>query len=381
MDIEDLRKEIDLLDDELASIYVKRMELCKKIGEEKAKNNSNVNVPGRENAILARVTKETPEELKIYVKQLYDNIFIQSKNYQNSLNVIRSKTSDEIREHLKEKRRSFPISATVACQGVEGAYSGIAAKKLFEISDITYFKSFDGVFSAVENGLCDYGVLPIENSNAGSVLAVYDLMKKHKFYIVKSIRIKVSHSLVGKNTNGKIKKIYSHEQALSQCSEFIKSIGATAVAVENTALAAQMVANSDEEGAYAICSEDCAELYNLKIVKKDIQDNGVNFTRFICISKKLEIFKGADKISVMTALEHKVGTLNNLLSRFYTQGLNLTKLESRPIGGGDFEFMFYFDFVGDVESDGVLNLLADLEKTSDKFVFLGSYKENIWDTV
>jgi chorismate mutase/prephenate dehydratase len=138
-----------------------------------------------------------------------------------------------------------------------------------------------------------------------------------------------------------------------------------------------MVANSDEEGAYAICSEDCAELYNLKIVEKDIQDNGVNFTRFICISKKLEIFKGADKISVMTALEHKVGTLNNLLSRFYTQGLNLTKLESRPVGGGDFEFMFYFDFVGDVESDGVLNLLADLEKTSDKFVFLGSYKENI----
>ncbi len=377
MRIDDLRKEIDTIDDEISALYVKRMNCCREIGEEKAKSNASVNVPSRENAILARVTKTVPDELKIYVKQLYDNIFIQSKNYQNALSKISSPTSDVIREHLAEERKSFPISATVACQGVDGAFSGIAAKKLFEISDITYFKNFDGVFNAVEKGLCDYGVLPIENSTAGSVLSVYDLMKKHNFYIVRSIRIKVCHCLVGKSTSGEIKKIYSHEQALSQCAEFIKSIGATPVAVDNTAMAAQLVANSDEEGAYAICSEECAGLYNLKVVRKDIQDSGLNFTRFICISKKLKIFKGADKISVMTALEHKVGTLNNLLSRFYTQGLNLTKLESRPIGGGEFEFMFYFDFVGDVEAEGVLNLLADLERTSDKFVFLGSYKENI----
>ncbi len=377
MSIEELRKQIDTIDDELSALYVKRMECCKKIGEEKAKGNAQVNVPSRENAILARVTKPVPEELKIYVKQLYDNIFIQSKNYQNSLAKISSPSSDAIRAHLAEERKAFPISATVACQGVDGAFSGIATKKLFEISDITYFKNFDGVFNAVEKGLCDYGILPIENSTAGSVLSVYDLMKKHKFYIVKSIRIKVSHCLVGKIAGGEIKKIYSHEQALSQCAEFIKSIGATPVAVDNTATAAKLVAESNEDGAFAICSEECASLYNLKVVKKDVQDSGMNFTRFICISKKLKIFKGADKISVMTALEHKVGTLNNLLSRFYTQGLNLTKLESRPVGGGDFEFMFYFDFVGDVEAEGVLNLLADLERTSDKFVFLGSYKESI----
>ncbi len=377
MKIDELRNKIDEVDQELSALYVKRMELCKQIGEEKAKENASINVPNRENAVLSKVTKNAPEELKIYVKQLYDNIFIQSKNYQNSLGSLSSPTSDLIREHLRGERKNFPISATVACQGVDGAFSGIAAKKLFEISDITYFKNFEGVFNAVEKGLCDYGVLPIENSTAGSVLSVYDLMKKHNFYIVKGIRIKVSHCLVGNTVGGEIKKIYSHEQALSQCAEFIKSVGATTVTVDNTAMAAKLVAETGEEGAYAICSEECASLYNLKIVKKDIQDNGVNFTRFICISKQLKIFKGADKISVMTALEHKVGSLNNLLSRFYTQGLNLTKLESRPIGGGDFEFMFYFDFVGDVEAEGVLNLLADLERTSDKFVFLGSYKENI----
>ncbi len=377
MSIENLRNKIDEIDSQLSKLYVERMNCAKLIGEEKAKLNLPVNSQKREGEVLAKVAKNVPEELKIYLKQLYDNIFIQSKNYQNSLIKKDSPTVNTLREVLSESKKSFPISATIACQGVEGAYSGIAAKRLFEITDITYFKNFDGVFNAVEKGLCDYGILPIENSIAGSVLSVYDLMKKHNFYIVKSIRLKVSHCLIGKNDKEKIKVIYSHEQALSQCAEFIKSTGAKAVAVENTAVAAQMVAEGNEEGAFAICSEDCAGLYNLKIVKKDVQDNGVNYTRFICISNKLQIYKGADKISIMTALEHKVGSLNNLLSRFYTQGLNLTKLESRPVAGGDFEFMFYFDFVGDVEKDGVLNMLADLEQNSDKFVFLGCYKESI----
>ena len=376
MEIKDLREQIDKIDDELSSLYVKRMKICKQIGELKAMKSSPVNVKERENQILVKVTKKADDELKGYVKHLYDNIFTQSKNYQSSFRKISSPTSDEIRKVL-ENRKSFPICGAVACQGVEGAYSGIATKRLFEVADITYFKTFEGVFNAVEKGLCEYGVLPIENSTAGSVLSVYDLMKKHKFYIVKSIRVKINHCLAVKNPNAKITKIYSHAQALSQCAEFIKSIGATPVEVENTAVAGQLVFNSEEENIGAICSEECAKLYNLTVVKNNIQDLNSNYTRFICISKELKIFKGADKISVMTALEHKVGSLNNLLSRFYTQGLNLTKLESRPIGSGDFEFMFYFDFVGDVESDGVLNLLAELELDSDKFVFLGSYKEEI----
>ena len=376
MEIKDLREQIDKIDDELSALYVKRMKICKQIGELKAKDSSPVNVKEREDQILIKVTKKADDELKGYVKHLYDNIFTQSKNYQSSLRRISSPTSDEIRKVL-EDRKKFPICGAVACQGVEGAYSGIATKRLFEVADITYFKTFEGVFNAVEKGLCEYGVLPIENSTAGSVLSVYDLMKKHKFYIVKSIRVKINHCLAVKNPNAKITKIYSHAQALSQCAEYIKETGVETVEVENTAVAGQLVANSEEENIGAICSEECARLYNLKIVENNIQDLNSNYTRFICISKELKIFKGADKISVMTALEHRVGSLNNLLSRFYTQGLNLTKLESRPIGSGDFEFMFYFDFVGDVESDGVLNLLAELESNSDKFVFLGSYKEEV----
>lgn len=377
MKIDQLREEIDKIDDQLSKLYLKRMDICKAIGEEKAKENLPVNVSKRENDVLSRICKGVDEEKIVYLKQLYDEIFLQSKNYQSSLRDVRSPSVDKIREALSEERKSFPISATVACQGVDGAFSGLAARRLFEITDITYFKTFDGVFNAVEKGLCDYGVLPIENSTTGSVLPVYDLMKQHNFYIVKSIRVPVKQCLVAKDPNARITKVFSHEQALAQCAGFIKNAGLTAVTVENTAVAAQMVANMGEENVAAICSGDCAKIYGLSVVKEGVQDAEFNYTRFICISKKLRIFRGADKISVMTALEHKVGSLNNLLSRFYTQGLNLTKLESRPVGGGNFEFMFYFDFEGDVESKGLLNIIADLENSSDKFVFLGSYKETL----
>ena len=377
MKIEELRTEIDKIDDQLSKLYLERMDVCQKIGEEKAKQNLPVDVSSRENAVLSRICKGVDEDKIVYLKQLYDEIFLQSKNYQSSLRDVRSPSVDKIREALSEEKKSFPISATIACQGVEGAFSGIAAKRLFEITDITYFKTFDGVFNAVEKGLCDYGVLPIENSTTGSVLPVYDLMKKHNFYIVRSIRLPVKQCLVAKDPKAKITKIFSHEQALAQCAGFIKGLGATSVAVENTAIAAQMVAEMKEDNVAAVCSADCAKIYGLFIVREGIQDAEYNYTRFICISNKLRIFKGADKISVMTSLEHKVGSLNNLLSRFYTQGLNLTKLESRPVGGGNFEFMFYFDFEGDVESKGLLNIIADLENSSDKFVFLGSYKESL----
>ncbi len=375
MEIKDLRNEIDKIDDELAALYDKRLSLCEQIGKKKAEGGLPVNVSDRELSILSRVTRNIGEDRKLYIKQLYEQIFLQSKDLQATKATVKTPVCQALGAALTGDRKSFPLGATVACQGIKGAYSGLAAKRLFEIPELTYFKSFEGVFNAVESGLCEYGVLPIENSTAGSVSAVYDLMKKHKFYIVKSIRQKISHCLLTKNGEEKIEKVYSHGQALSQCQEFIKRLGATPIEVENTATAAKMVAEGREKGAAAIASEECAALYGLTVREREIGDSDANYTRFICIRKELTVFRGADKISVMTSLPHKVGSLNTLLSRFSLQGLNLTKLESRPIAGGDFAFLFYFDFVGDVESPGVLSLLSDLEATSDKFVFLGSYKE------
>ncbi|MBO4323493.1 MAG: bifunctional chorismate mutase/prephenate dehydratase [Clostridia bacterium] len=377
--IEDLRKEIDAIDDELSALYIKRMGICKEIGKEKAETGTPVNAAAREKEIINRVTKNASDDVKVYLKRLYQDIFFQSKTYQSSFAPAKSPVSEGIREILKKGTEKFPVSATVACQGVAGAYSGIAADKLFEISDVTYFKTFDAVFNAVDKGLCEYGVLPIENSTAGSVSQVYDLMKKHSFYIVKSVRVQITHALLAKKgvKTEDIKTVYSHPQALSQCSEFLKKLGVKTVEVENTAVAAEMVAKGEDMTAAALCSEDCGEINDLAILERGVQNASNNFTRFICISKDLKVFDGADKISVMTSLSNKPGSLNKTLSRFATIGLNLTKLESRPIENSPFEFMFYFDFEGDIRSDSVLDLIAELDNSSDKFVFLGSYRETI----
>ena len=379
MSLDELRKQIDEIDDKISDLYVKRMEVCKQIGLEKANQGSSVNVSEREKAVVNRITADKSDEMKRYLKLLYDTVFFQSKNYQGKFVKAKSDTANALRDILSKPRQLFPISASVACQGVQGAYSGEATEKLFDISDVTYFKTFEGVFNAVDKGLCEYGVLPIENRNAGSVSQVYDLMKKYNFYIVKSVRVQISHALCAKKgvKLGEIKTVYSHGQALMQCAEHLKSLGVKTIEVENTAVAAKMVAESEDRSIAAICSDNCAEIYNLCTLERAMQDNGNNFTRFICISKSLKVFKGADKISVMTSLANKSGSLNKMLSRFSALGLNLTKLESRPIANSQFEFMFYFDFEGDIESDDVLNLLGELENSSDKFVFLGSYKETV----
>ena len=375
--LENLRKEIDEIDDELSALYIKRMAVVKKIGEEKAKSKTPINSSEREKQIINRVTKNADGEVKLYLKRLYEDIFLESKAYQGGFAPAKSPSADKIRELLKAGEEKFPVSATVACQGTAGAYSGIATEKLFEISDVTYFKTFEGVFSAVDKGLCEFGVLPIENSSAGSVLEVYDLMKKHNFYIVKSVRVQISHALVGvkgaKVEN--IKTVYSHPQALSQCSEYLKKLGVKVIEAENTAVSAKLVAEKNDVSIGALCSENSAELYDLAVLEKGVQNATNNFTRFICISKAMKIYGGADKISVMTSLLNKAGSLNKTLARFSSLGLNLTKLESRPIANNPFEFTFYFDFEGDISSDGVLNLIAELENSSGGFMFLGSYKE------
>ena len=193
--IDELRKKIDSIDDKIAALYLERQDTVREIGEEKARTHSAVLDPAREKKIIARVTKTADDEQKIYLKRVFETILETSRAYQRRLVAPVTPLSDELRRVLMEGKKYFPVSSTVACQGVEGSYSSIAADKLFEIADITYFKNFEGVFQAVEKGLCDYGVLPIENSAVGSVNAVYDLMKKHRFYIVRSVKLKVCHHL------------------------------------------------------------------------------------------------------------------------------------------------------------------------------------------
>ena len=377
--IEELRKKIDEIDDKIAALYLERQNTVREIGEEKARTHTAVSDPAREKKIIARVTKQADDEQKIYLKRVFETIMETSRAYQRRLVAPVSKLSDELRRVLMEGKKYFPVSSTVACQGVEGSYSSIAADKLFEIADIKFFRDIEGVFQAVEKGLCDYGVLPIENSAVGSVNAVYDLMKKHRFYIVRSIKLKVSHHLLAKKgvALSDIKEIYSHEQAIGQCSAYLQKLPSSVkvTACPNTAVAAETVANSDRTDIACISSRNCADLYDLGILDSNIQDNDSNYTRFICISKTLEVFAPANRISIMMTLPHESGSLNRVLNKFSTLGLNLTKLESRPLPGTDFEFMFYFDFEGQIENSDTLSLIAELDQGTEQFVFLGSYYE------
>ena len=380
MKLEEIRKDIDKVDSQIADLFKERMALSLDIAKAKQEGNLPVVNASREKEILHRISNEVGEPLDGYARILFNTLFDLSRSYQNNYLSRVSDIGERIEKALEETPKLFPKKAVVACQGVEGSYSQAACEKLFEVPSTMYFNSFEGVFIAVEKGLCQYGILPIENSSYGSVGTVYDLMRNYNFHIVKSIRLRINHSLLAKpGTKLKdVKEIFSHEQAIGQCGEFLKTLKDVKITIcENTARAAKMVAESERDDVAAICSRDCMELYGLESLNNNIQVSDNNYTRFICISKNLEIYPGANKISLMLTLPHRPSSLYHMIAKFAALGVNLTKLESRPVPGSDFEFMFYFDMEASVYSPELVNLLGQLENQPELFVFLGSYSETI----
>ena len=378
MDISELRNKIDHIDDQLVKLFVERMDVSRQVAEYKRERNLPILVPAREREKLKDVAEKAGPDMANYTRVLYSMIFELSRSYQGKLNDAKTELYHSIAQAMETTPRLFPKAPMVACQGVEGAYSQIACEKIFKDPFIMYFKSFDGVFTAIEKGLCQYGILPIENSTAGSVKKVYDLMIKHNFSIVRTFRLKIDHNLLA-NPGAKlseIKEIYSHEQAINQCSEFLSTLPhVNVIAVENTAVASEMVAKSGCSDVAALSSRSCAELYGLDTLAAAVQDKGNNRTRFICISKNLEIYPGSDKTSIMMVLPHKPGALYKVLARLYVLGINVTKLESRPIPERDFEFMFYFDLETSIYSEEFIQLMCELDDLCEEFKYLGSYSE------
>ena len=313
-----------------------------------------------------------------YTRVLYSMLFELSRSYQSKRNNSLTALYQKITDSIENTPKLFPQAPMVACQGVEGAYAQIACERIFKSPFIMYFKNFDAIFNAIEQGLCQYGILPIENSTAGSVKKVYDLMIHHNFSIVRTFRMKIDHNLLAKPGAKleNIKQIYSHEQAINQCSAILKKFpNAKIIPVENTAVAANMVAASDSLEVAAISSHACEELYGLECLAASVQDEGNNRTRFICISKNLEIYPGSDKTSIMMVLSHKPGALYKVLARMYVLGINVIKLESRPIPDRDFEFMFYFDLETSIYSEEFVQLMCELDDLCEEFKYLGSYSE------
>lgn len=379
MELDHLHDQLERVDEQIGELFSRRMALCADIARERAAENGCAPDVTGERAARARFRSRVGEELENYAGVLYATLTDVSRSYQAAvLTDGKSAQCLRIADSLEKTPRLFPEKATVVCQGVEGAYSQIATEKLFREPSISYVSSFEAVFSAIDSGLCRYGVLPLENSTAGSVNRIYDLMMKYHFSIIRSVRIKIDHNLLARPGAelSDIREIFSHEQAISQSSEFLRrhpEIRVTTVA--NTAMAAKLVAESGRRDVAALSSRSCAELYGLNILASAVQDAGNNHTRFICIGKELEIYPGADRTSIMLTTPHRPGSLYRIMARINALGINLTKLESRPLPDRDFEFMFYFDLDTPVYSPRLIQLMADLESLCETFRYLGSYSE------
>ena len=264
MDLQEARNSISRIDEELTSLFVKRMELSKEIAAYKKEKELPVLDAGRERAVLAKIGQLAGDDLADYAQSVYRTVMATTRSYQNFCNGVASSTYESIRATLDSTPKLFPQRPTVACQGIEGANSQIACDSLFKAPTILYFNTFEHVFKAVESGMCQYGILPIENSTAGSVNVIYDLMTRHNFYIVRSVRLKVEHNLLAKHgvKLDDVREVLSHGQALSQCANFLAGLkNVKATIVENTAVAARTVAQSERNDLAALSSRFCAEEY------------------------------------------------------------------------------------------------------------------------
>lgn len=382
-DLSDIRKNIDALDDELSKLFIKRMALSEQVAAFKKSTARPVRDSAREDAIVERLSKGQSQKDTDALKLLYGTVFELSRSRQSMLLAENNADGDggiekRITDAYNARSEHFPNGAVIACQGVEGAYSQIACSKIFNNPHIMYFDNFESVFKSVQSGLCRYGVLPFENSIHGSVTEVYDMLASSDVSVCKSVKLPIHHALLAKKgvSLSEITEIYSHRQAIGQCSDFLNANRKIKVNIcENTAMAARMVAGSSDKGIAAISSEACASLYGLDVLKKDLQNSGVNFTMFYCITKKLEIYGDVKKSAFMFNIPNRSGSLFSVLSRFAVNGINLTKIESRPISGKDFEFMFYAEADADGLDKSLLRLFGEFEKTLDFFRFIGAYDE------
>lgn len=373
MNLDELRQGIDALDQQIFDAFTKRMELCKQVAAYKIENGMPVFQTAREDAVIEKARGRVPEELSNSAALLSRTVMDISKHLQYKEMNKDSAAHSGVSFESASRRPGIHV----ACAGTEGANAETAAKKLFgEDCTPTFYATFEEVFQAVENGEMEFGVIPVQNSTAGTVVQAYDLMGIHDFRINSTTVVEITNCLAAKPGTklSDIKEVFSHQQALMQCSGFISKHKLHPNNYGNTATAAKMVAESSEPYG-AICSENCAALHGLEILQDHISDYVPNYTRFICISKYGTLSDDNDTISVILKIPHEEGSLHRLLSKFVICGLNLQKIESRPIRDGSFEVMFYLDFSGNIEDPSVSALLSDLAENLEYFKFLGNYKE------
>ncbi|MBQ9714886.1 MAG: chorismate mutase [Clostridia bacterium] len=371
MDLKQLRDLIDKVDDQIATLYMQRLDLVRQVGEYKKQNDVVVEHNDREQQILDRLADKFGD--RTATDYLYNSIMTYSKMEQN---ILQAKESGFV---FQKNQQDISNETNVGLAGTTGAYAEKAAKKLFPQMQPKFYTHFGDVFDAVDKGEIKYGIVPIENSTAGSVNEVYDLLKEYDIKIVGSQRLTVNHCLLGQPGAeiGDIKKVYSHPQALYQCKKFLDANGIQPVEESNTAVACELVAKMGDKTVGAIGAENNAQKNGLSVLKCGVQNAEHNFTRFIVISKQMTISPDADRLSLMVSLKHKPGSLFQLLSILSSFKVDLLKLESRPIPEQEFEFMFYVDIKCDVFSERTQTMLACIKAYCQTTTILGAYSEVI----
>lgn len=360
-DLKQLRGEIDIVDRKMVELFEKRMEIISDVIQYKIEKGLPVLNSLREAEVIEKnMNYLKNKDLSPYLKVFYNEIMNLSKNYQKL-------QMDEIKSEKK-----------VCFQGTSGSYSEEALYEYFGKNVLTYsVKEFEDVFISLRDENIDYGVLPIENSSTGAISEVYDLLRKYGLFIVGNMTLKINHNLMAiKGTKLEdIKTIYSHPQALEQCSEFLKDKDFELVSYYNTAVSAELIKEKDLKTMAAIGSKKAADANGLKIIKDNINNDNNNYTRFIIIGNELETSDIDDAISIVFSNPDKVGLLYDSLEIFKRNDLNMTRIESRPIVGKPWEYFFYIDFEGDINSMQVKEAIDYIQKNSSYFKLLGTYKK------
>ena len=378
--LDQYRQQIDAIDAELVQLFLKRMAVTQKVGEYKKEQGLPVLDSQREKQVIAAKTALTPDPAtKADVAALYESIMAISRKQQRKL--VQEGAEDEgfARWLRARQNQRMPVTAPrVVYQGEPGAYSEEAAVGFFgETVQARGLPWFNDVFQALANGDADYAILPIENSSTGSIRQVYDLLAQYDFSLVGEWQVKVEHCLAAlpEVTLDDIQTVYSHEQGLQQCDRFLDQYRAwIKVPTLDTAGSAKQVKETGNRTAAAICSQRAARLYGLDILACPINHNTANFTRFMVVSPRLELRESRDKIAAVFSLPHQSGSLHEILTVFAVHGLNLQKLESRPIPDRGWEYRFFVEFTGDITAPGMDGVLHELSQLSADLRILGNFK-------
>ncbi len=384
MSLKEIRQKIDEIDAQLLPLFVQRMKCAETVAETKLATNQPIFNPQREEEILNRVASRA-NEYDCEAKMLYTTMMALSRARQHKM----MHSGDPLRKQIQASL-SHPLSLPeisrgkrIACPGAQGSHSHEAAKELFPNHDLCFYEYFQEVFEALASGEVEFGLVPVENSSAGSVTDVYDLILKYRFHIVGAVSLQIQHCLAAtpKASLDTIQTVCSHPQALAQCSERIAKRHWDTAEYSNTATAAKRASQQNDPSCGVICSKAAAETYGLTVLAENIQNRSQNRTRFIVLHRDMLLLEDANKISLCFSLPHTTGSLYSVLGRFAMNGLNLTKIESRPActdcvrEDGGFEYDFYLDFTGNVANPKTLDLICELSSEMPNFSFLGNYAE------